>query len=146
MSRIGKFEAFLERLQIEHCRPECHHDATRCPVVKALSYNYADFLWCPWCDSYKIGEREIKIGKGELAKKITRWALGGDWGLVKGFMPDGFYKAVYACKCGIGQHVRIGGRRITDYDFDADPESRDDCFQKRKLDLIKRDYARKEKT
>lgn len=137
MSRIGMFGAFRERLQIEHCRPECHHDVTQCPIAKALSHNYADFKWCPLCNGYKIGEQEITIGKGEFAKKITRWLLGGSGGLIRGFLPDGFYKAVFACKCGVGRHTRIDGKRIKEYDFEADPESRDDCFQKRRLDMIK---------
>lgn len=153
MSRVGRFIAFLERLQREHCRPEgqpspCHHDATRCPIAKALSHDYADFLWCAWCNSFKFpGERKDKIkmkGESELSetKIITRWLLGGQGGLIRGFLPTQWihlYKVVLACKCEVGKRARINGKKVVSYDFAADPESQNDCFQKRLLDLIKRD-------
>jgi hypothetical protein len=142
VSKLGKFGAFLERLQKEHCRPKCHHDATQCPIARALdTAGYSEFKWCPLCGGYKIGEVENTEGKGKLAKKVQRWLLGGSGGLIRGFLPDGYYKAVFACSCEVGQYVRIDGKRIKAYDFKADPGSENDCFKKRRSDLFERDTA-----
>ena len=134
MSNVYRFEAFLDHLKTQYCRPGCDYNATRCPIVQALLVGgYEDREWCPWCDGYKIYVREDKIKSRKESEESHETSVyrGGH---ICGWHPRSTlirkYRALFACfRCNAGKGLQ--GIKF----YEPDPDREDDCFQKRCRDF-----------
>lgn len=107
------FNSFLDKLKMEHCE-DCEGLTSKCVVVRAINNSvFRDKEYCPACNGWKVGEREIKEGK-KLASVRVEGVYAGGW--ILGLRPDGIGTFVYPCTCEAGKAFsrELGAQRPFD--------------------------------
>ena len=95
------FSKFLDKLRTEHCgNCDCEYLVSKCVVKKCIDKAFPDKEFCPICNGWKVGEREIDEGK-KLSSVRVEGIYKGGW--ILGLKPDGKSTFVYPCTCQAGQ-------------------------------------------